>query len=84
MRLLSWESSLEELLLILMSLLMRFRKELLKRLANTTIAVLVLSLLGWWFIPVTSNATLVASLVVYEIPAIFLAAVCALAAKQLA
>jgi hypothetical protein len=56
----------------------------LKRLATAIFPVLTLSLLAWWFFPVTSNATLIASFAVYAIPALFVAAVCAVAAQQLA
>lgn len=46
--------------------------------------IVLASLLTWWFFPVTSNATLIASFLVYAIPAFYLAAVNAGAAKSLA
>lgn len=42
------------------------------------------SMLAWWFFPVKDNATLIASFLVYVIPAFYLAAVNAGAAKSLA
>ncbi|MEM7682012.1 MAG: hypothetical protein AAF288_08650 [Planctomycetota bacterium] len=46
--------------------------------------VVIGSMVGWWFFPVTSNATLVASYFVYVIPVFYMAAINAGAASELA
>lgn len=46
--------------------------------------IAIVSLLAWWYFPVSSNATLIASFLIYVIPAFYLAAVNAGAAKSLA
>ena len=46
--------------------------------------ILVIALLSWQLIPVTSNATLIASFLIYEVPSFYLAAVNYGAAKSVA
>lgn len=53
----------------------------LKALVVAAAPVLVASMAGWWYYPVTSPSTLTIKILIYDIPAFYLAAVSGMAAK---